>query len=63
MVSCSSSDTRDIGVGKSDRRGPLLEVMAKFMLETSQGPAERDGLYVADKVILKALCMVPVTIL
>ena len=62
MGSCSSSDTRDVGVGESDRRGSLLGMMAKFMLGTSQGPAEIDGLYLANKVILKALSMVPVTV-
>ena len=40
-----------------------MGVMAKFMLGTPQGPAERDVLYVANKVILKALSMVPVTVL
>lgn len=34
------------------------------MLETSQGSVERDGLYVANKVILKVLCVIrPVTAL
>ena len=66
-MSCSSSDTRDVGVGKSDRLGQLVQsncsVDGKSMPITSQNWAERYGLYVANKVILKALCMAPVTVL
>ena len=67
MVSCSGSDTRDVGLSKSDRPGQLVQSTVrvnKSMLEISQDLIDRDliyitsltqktRLYIANKVILK----------